>query len=118
MRARGEPAEVTTLVARIAAADAVLIATPEYNYSVPGVLKNALDWVSRAEPQPFAHKPVAILGASDGAIGTARAQYNLRKIFVYLDAFVLNKPEIMIGAAATRFDSTATAEVARLKVWL
>ena len=104
VRARGEPAPVADLVARIAAADAVLIATPEYNYSVPGVLKNALDWVSRADPQPFARKPVAIMGASPGAIGTARAQYDLRKIFVYLDAYVLNKPEVMIGGAADRFN--------------
>ena len=105
MRARGEPAPVTDLVARVAAAQAVLIATPEYNYSVPGVLKNAIDWVSRADPQPFARKPIAIMGASLGAIGTARAQYDLRKIFVYLDGYVLNKPEIMIGGAASRFDS-------------
>jgi len=68
--ASGFPDPVTNLCRRIAEADAVLIATPEYNYSVPGVLKNAIDWVSRASPQPFQDKPVAIMGASPGALGT------------------------------------------------
>ena len=104
IRVQGEPAPVAALTAKILAADAVLISTPEYNYSIPGVLKNAIDWVSRADPQPFACKPVAIMGASPGAIGTARAQYDLRKVFVYLDAYLLNKPEVMIGGAANRFD--------------
>ena len=106
VRARCQPAPVADLASKILAADAVLIATPEYNYSIPGVLKNAIDWVSRADPQPFAHKPVAFIGASPGAIGTARAQYDLRKVFVYLDAYVLNKPEVMIGSAASRFDGS------------
>ena len=105
VKAAGFPAAVSRLQAAIASADAVLIATPEYNYSVSGVLKNAIDWVSRTEPQPFANKPVAIMGASPGALGTARAQYDLRKMFVYLDAHLLNKPEVMIGAAHTRFDA-------------
>jgi chromate reductase len=99
------PPVVLELVAQIAAADAVLIATPEYNYSIPGVLKNAIDWVSRIPDQPFKDKAVAIMGASMGAAGTARAQYDLRKVFVFLDAHVLNQPEIMIGAAHTRFDA-------------
>jgi chromate reductase len=97
VRAAGMPRAVSDLAARIGAADAVLIATPEYNYSIPGVLKNAIDWISRVSPQPFQGKAVAIMGASPGAIGTARAQYDLRK--------VLNKPEVMIGAAGTRFDA-------------
>ncbi len=101
----GLPASVTTLVKQIADADAVMIATPEYNYSIPGVLKNAIDWISKASDQPFKGKPVAILGASPGGIGTARAQYDLRKVFVFLDAHVLNQPEIMISAAHTRFDA-------------
>ena len=105
VRAAGFPPAVTRLQQAIASADAVLIATPEYNYSVPGVLKNAIDWVSRTDPQPFANKPVAIMGASPGALGTARAQYDLRKMFVYLDAHLLNKPEVMISAAHTRFDA-------------
>jgi chromate reductase len=105
VKGAGLPPSVIRLQHAIASADAVLIATPEYNYSVPGVLKNAIDWVSRTDPQPFADKPVAIMGASPGALGTARAQYDLRKMFVYLDAQVLNKPEVMISAAHTRFDA-------------
>ena len=105
VREKGLPPGVTTLVDEVATADAVIIATPEYNYSIPGVLKNAIDWVSKAPEQPFRHKPIAILGASMGAIGTARAQYDLRKVFIFLDAHVLNQPEIMIGAAHTRFDA-------------
>jgi chromate reductase, NAD(P)H dehydrogenase (quinone) len=105
VREQGLPPSVVTLVEQIATADAVLFATPEYNYSIPGVLKNAIDWVSKAPEQPFRHKPIAILGASMGAIGTARAQYDLRKVFVFLDAYVLNQPEIMIAAAHTRFDA-------------
>jgi chromate reductase len=105
LRLEGLPPCVVSLTENIAAADAVLIATPEYNYSIPGVLKNAIDWVSKADPQPFSRKPVAILGASMGAIGTARSQYDLRKVFVFLNAHVLNQPEIMIAAAQTRFDA-------------
>ena len=85
---------------RIAEADGVLIATPEYNYSVPGVLKNAIDWVSRLPDQPFNGKPVAIMGAAAGRLGTARAQYHLRQIFVFLDALVMNRPEVMVGGAS------------------
>jgi chromate reductase len=105
VKAAGFPAAVARLQQTIASADAVLIATPEYNYSIPGVLKNAIDWVSRTDPQPFANKPVAIMGASPGALGTARAQYDLRRMCVYLDAHLLNKPEVMISAAHTRFDA-------------
>ena len=105
VREAGFPSAVVNLQKAIASADAVLIATPEYNYSVPGVLKNAIDWVSRTDPQPFADKPVAIMGASPGALGTGRAQYDLRKMFVYLDAHLLNKPEIMISGAPSRFDA-------------
>ena len=75
VRATGIPAPVEALRSRIAAADGVIFATPEYNYSVPGVLKNVIDWISRTEPQPLAKKPVGIIGASPGAFGTARAQY-------------------------------------------
>ena len=93
------------LVAQVQAADAILFATPEYNYSVPGVLKNAIDWVSRAKPQPFAGKPAAVMGASPGALGTGRAQYHLRQIGVFLDLHFLNKPEILIASAHERFDA-------------
>ncbi|HEX7388923.1 MAG TPA: NADPH-dependent FMN reductase [Acidiphilium sp.] len=106
--ANGVPAPVSELASRIAGADAVLIATPEYNYSIPGVLKNAIDWVSRCDPQPFRDKAVAIMGASPGMIGTARAQYDLRKVFVFLDAHVMNRPEIMIASASQRFDASGT----------
>ena len=105
VQAVGFPAAVLCRQRAIASADAVLIATPEYNYSVPRVLKNAVGWVSCTDPQPFANKPVATLGASPGALGTSRAQYDLRRMFVYLDAHLLNKPEVMIGAARTRFDA-------------
>jgi chromate reductase, NAD(P)H dehydrogenase (quinone) len=101
---QGFPAPVQALSAKIAAVDAVLFVTPEYNYSVPGVLKNAIDWVSRAPKQPFDGKPVAIMGASQGNIGTARAQYHLRQTCVFLNAFPLNRPEVMIGRAQEKFD--------------
>lgn len=99
------PAAVLTLCEMISVADAVLISTPEYNYSIPGVLKNAIDWISRVPNQPFAGKPVGIIGASPGILGTARAQYELRKVMASLSAHVLNSPEIMIGAAGSRFDA-------------
>ena len=89
VRQQGFPPPVADLRARIKAADALLIVTPEYNYSVPGVLKNAIDWASAAE-QPFDGKPIAIMGASPGALGTARAQYHLRQMFVFLNGMVLN----------------------------
>jgi chromate reductase len=102
---KNPPAEVVELKKRIRAADAILFATPEYNYSVPGVLKNAIDWASRPYgDSAWAGKPAAILGASIGATGTARAQYHLRQMMVYLDMHPINQPEVMIGNAATRFD--------------
>ncbi len=104
-RIKGQPASVSALAKRISEADAVMIATPEYNYSVPGMLKNVIDWLSKVPEQPFKDKPMAILGASMGTFGTARAQYDLRKMFVFLDAHILNQPEVMIGSAQTRFDS-------------
>ena len=104
VRQQGFPPPVADLRACIQAADALLIVTPEYNYSVPGVLKNAIDWASRPPEQPFDGKPIAIMGASPGALGTARAQYHLRQMFVFLNGIVLNRPEVMIGNAAQRFD--------------
>jgi chromate reductase len=104
--AEGEPAAVTQLKAQIRAADAVLIATPEYNFSIPGVLKNALDWVSRPPEPPFDDKVVALMGASPGLAGTGRVQYDLRKVMVFLNAFVVNKPEVFIREAASRFDAS------------
>lgn len=99
------PAKVVELKRQIRAADAILFVTPEYNYSVPGVLKNAIDWASRPYgDSAWNGKPVAIMGASVGALGTARAQYHLRQIMVFLNMFPINQPEVMIGNAATRFD--------------
>ena len=90
---------------RIRDADAVLFVTPEYNYSVPGVLKNAIDWASRLYgDSAWNGKPAAIMGASVGAIATARAQYHLRQIMVFLNMFPINQPEVMIGHAAKQFD--------------
>jgi chromate reductase len=100
------PAKVAELKKRIREADAVLIVTPEYNYSVPGVLKNAIDWASRPYgDSAWSGKPAAIMGASIGTIGTARAQYHLRQMFVFLNVFPINQPEVMIGNAAERFDA-------------
>lgn len=91
---------------KIRAADAILFVTPEYNYSIPGVLKNAIDWASRPYGESaWEGKPAAIMGASIGNIATARAQYDLRKMMVFLDMHPLNKPEIMIGNAHEKFDS-------------
>lgn len=107
--AQGLPGAVAALKARIARADAVLIATPEYNFSVPGGLKNLLDWLSRGDDQPFALKPVAILTASPGPLGGARVQYDLRKVLLFLNALVLAKPEVFIGSAASKFDAASGA---------
>ena len=99
------PAKVVELKARVRAADAILFATAEYNYSIPGVLKNAIDWASRPYgDSAWAGKPVAVMGASVGVLGTARAQHHLRQSFVFLDMYPLNKPEVMIAQAAERFD--------------
>ena len=99
------PPAVAELKAKIRAADAVLIVTPEYNYSIPGVLKNAIDWASRPYgDNAWDGKPVAVMGASVGALGSARAQYHLRQTFVFLNMHPVNKPEVMISAAAQRFD--------------
>ena len=105
VRLAGEPAAVAALKAQVRAADAVLLVSPEYNFSVPGVLKNTLDWLSRPPEPPFDGKPVAIMGASGGPLGTARGQYDLRKILVYMNTFTVNKPEVFIGMAQTKFDA-------------
>ena len=100
------PEKVAELKRRIVEADAILLVTPEYNYSIPGVLKNAIDWASRPYGESaWNGKPAAIMGASIGGIATARAQYHLRQIMVFLNMFPLNQPEVMIGNAAERFDA-------------
>jgi chromate reductase len=102
---REPPQRVREFKRKIAAADAILIVTPEYNYSVPGVLKNAIDSASRPyEDNAWNGKPVGIMGASIGALGTGRAQYHLRQMFVFLNMFALNQPEVMIAHAAEKFD--------------
>ena len=101
------PAKVEELKARVRTADAILFVTPEYNYSIPGVLKNAIDWASRPYGEnAWNGKPVAVMGASVGMLGTARAQYHLRQVFVFLNMYPVNQPEVMIAHAAERFDAT------------
>ena len=101
-----QPTEkVKKFKAKVRAADAILIATPEYNYSIPGVLKNAIDCASRPYgDNAFEHKPVAIMGASIGMMGTARAQDHLRQCFVFLTCFALNQPEVMVPFAQDKID--------------
>ena len=100
------PAKVAELKRRVREADAILFVTPEYNYSVPGVLKNAIDWASRPYgDSAWNGKPAAIMGASVGAMGTARAQYHLRQMMVFLNMFPVNQPEVMIANASERFDA-------------
>ena len=104
VRAQGFPPPVAEMRERIRAADAILFLTPEYNYSVPGVLKNAIDWASRPPDQPFNGKPAAIMGASPSMLGTGRAQYHLRQTCVFLNVFPVNQPEVLIAAASKKFD--------------
>jgi chromate reductase, NAD(P)H dehydrogenase (quinone) len=115
VRQQGFPPTVETLRRQIKEADALLFACPEYNYSMSGVLKNAIDWASRPPDQPFAGKAVAMLGAAAGMAGSARAQYDLRRSCVFLDMHPLNKPEVFIGQAQTKFDADGnlTDEAAR-----
>ncbi len=111
--------KVSEFKSKISNADGLLIATPEYNYSVPGVLKNAIDAASRPYgTSPFEGKPVAIMGASIGMIGTARAQYHLRQSMVCLNAYPLNQPEVMVAFAEGKFDNQGrlTDEKTREKV--
>jgi chromate reductase len=105
VREKGLPPPVQKLREQIRAADALLFVTPEYNYTIPGVLKNAIDWVSRPPDQPFNDKPAAMLGASISRFGTARAQYHLRQSCVYLNIHALNQPEVMVADAAKHFES-------------
>lgn len=106
VEAQGYPEPVQQFKARIAAADALLISTPEYNYSMPGVMKNALDWASRPiATTPLSGKPVAIMGVTTGPWGTARAQLHLRQSCVYFNAHPLNRPIVQIDRAERKFDA-------------
>ena len=99
------PKIVKEFKAKIRDADAILIASPEYNYSIPGVLKNAIDWASRPpEDNAFDAKPVAIMSASPGRLGGARMQYHLRQTFVFVNMYPLNRPEFMLSNANEHFD--------------
>jgi chromate reductase len=99
------PQKVSEFKAKIKSADALLIATPEYNYSVPGILKNAIDWASRPRKDtPLEGKPVAIMSASIGKFGGARAQYHLRQSFIFLNMHPINRPEVMLPSAAENVD--------------
>ncbi|MBN1430532.1 MAG: NAD(P)H-dependent oxidoreductase [Anaerolineae bacterium] len=104
VRDQGYPEAVQALRDHIVGADALLIATPEYNGSISGVLKNALDWASRAPGLPLKEKPVAIMGASTGNMGSVRAQMHLRHLCSYMNMFPLNKPEVLVAQAQDKFD--------------
>jgi chromate reductase, NAD(P)H dehydrogenase (quinone) len=100
------PQPVAEFKARIRAADGILFSTPEYNYSIPGVLKNAIDWASRPYgDNAWDGKPVAVMGASPGPLGTARCQYHLRQSFLNLNVVAVTRPEVMLGNAIQRFDA-------------
>jgi chromate reductase len=99
------PQAVLEFRIRLAQADAVLIATPEYNSSISAALKNAIDWASRPPKQPLNGKPVAIMGASTGNFGTLRAQLHLRQILIHVGALPLGKPEVLVGRAEQAFDA-------------
>lgn len=102
---KGYPDSVKRIRERIAHADAVLIGSPEFNYSIPGGLKNVLDWVSRGDDQPFARKPVCLVTASPGPVGGSRVQYELRKVLQFMDAHVMNRPEVFVTSALQKFDA-------------
>jgi chromate reductase, NAD(P)H dehydrogenase (quinone) len=119
-KASGKPEAVKLLDAKIRAADGVVISTPEYNFSPPGVLKNATDWLSRGG-SPFKWKRIAVMGAADGPLGTGRSQYHLRQNLQALEAIVMPKPEFFAGNAGQKFDANGnlTEEASRkfLKTW-
>lgn len=108
--ALGIPGPVEAFKKKLAEADGILIATPEYNYSIPPVLKNALDWASRGKEPPLYGKPLAILSASPGMLGGARAQYHLRQVCVSLNLIPVNKPEVMISSAHTKVSAEGVLE--------
>jgi chromate reductase len=114
-----DPAAVTALKEQIGAADGVVFAVPEYNYSIPGGLKNLLDWLSRPPAQsPLRGKPVGLVGAASGMSGTIRAQTHMRNILVYSDAPCLNQPEVTIPRAQERFDADGRLTDASTRILL
>jgi chromate reductase len=126
---KGFPPPVAALREQVRKADGILIVTPEYNFSIPGGLKNVIDWLSRGEDQPFAGKPVAILTASPGPVGGARVQYDLRKVMLFVNAMTLIKPEVFVGNVAGKFNAEGectdeatrkfvTAQMAAFEAWI
>jgi chromate reductase len=107
--ASGFPGPAEDLATEIRASDAVLFVTPEYNWSMPGGLKNAIDWVSRMKEQPFEGKPVAIQSCSQGPLGGARMQYHWRMSMTFVKAFMFGTPEVFVGSAASKFDKETLA---------
>jgi len=105
LESSGMPSAVLQLAQEIRSADALVIASPEYNFSISGVLKNAIDWLSRVPDQPFKDKPVALMSASLGPVGGARHQYEVRKILGCLEALVMPKPEVFINLCQPKFDA-------------
>ncbi len=105
VQAQGFPAPALALADAVRAADGVIIVSPEYNFSIPGPMKNAIDWVSRTKDQPFANKPVCVQSASPGVLGGARMQYHMRQSMVFLDALVFTRPEVFVALANTKFDA-------------
>jgi len=102
--AAGFPPDVETWAQAIRAADGVVVCSPEYNWSIPGPLKNAIDWVSRMKEIPFKDKPVALQSASTGQVGGARMQYHLRMALTSIDALIMGRPEVFVNFAAKKFD--------------
>lgn len=120
-QAHGKPEAVLELDAKIRASDGIVIATPEYNFSIPGVLKNATDWLSRGG-SPFRWRRIGIIGSADGPLGTGRSQYHLRQNLQGMEAIVMPKPEFFAGHASTKFDAEGNLTDAdsrkRLGQWL
>jgi chromate reductase len=115
----GEPGSVVAFKNAIARADALVVATPEYNHGVPGVLKNAIDWASRPRTtSPLRDKPVAVMGASPGRGSSARAQAQLRDAFVFTGACVMPLPELLVGEAASHFDENGNVNDPDVRVSL
>src|SRR5499425_542163 len=102
--ATGFPAEVNAWADAIRGADGLIIVSPEYNWSIPGGLKNAIDWVSRMKEQPFKDKPVALQSAAGGILGGSRMQYHLRQSLLSIDAILFGRPEVIVTFAAQKFD--------------
>src|SRR5690242_12992922 len=101
--ATGFPVDAVVWAEAIRRADGVIIVSPEYNWSIPGGLKNAIDWVSRMKEQPFKEKPVALQSAAGGILGGSRAQYHLRQCLTSIDAFLFGRPEVIVTFAPQKF---------------